>query len=442
MTVDDSLVPDASRKLEEREARAYDFGRMTRQVPAAVALPQSADEVAGIVRRAASDDIELAVRGAGHSQGGQSLVDGGLVLDTTRLDRVQPLGPELVRAQGGAQWGKVVDALRGTRRLPPVLVDIGEVTVGGTLSAGGVGTTSHRYGAQIGQVEQLEVVTGSGERVRCSATRNKDLFDAVRGGQGQFGVITEAWIRLRPAGARFRQYELRYRDVDRFADDFEQVVDEDRFDHLRAEFRHHEREVILSAGIEYEEEPDDKILLDELGYDENLFTRDTASVGRAVMWPSWGFSWLHYHPWRDWLMPWKTLRTLLDQRWLDSHWLPQRPWSWTGMYPIGTETIDAPLFMRPREARIISYSILCVLGEFQYQKAHELKARLEEIDRTLLGLGGKSYLSGGVGYGRKQWAEHYGAMLETGIRWKREFDPRSVFRGGGMPFGDNRAAGR
>lgn len=440
MTSRDHLLPGASTKLEDREARAFDFGRMTRRVPEAVARPRSAEEVASLVRRASSDGVQLAIRGGGHSQSGRTLTDRGVVLDTTHLDRIHSESPDLVRAQGGAQWGKVVDALRGTRRLPRVLADIGEVTVGGTLSVGGVGTTSHRYGAQVGQVEQLEVVTGTGERVRCSPSRNAELFDAVRGGQGQFGIITEAWIRLRPSGDRFRQYELHYRDFEQFADDLEQILEADRFDHLRAEFRPHESEIVLYAGIEYDREPDDAAVLEALGYDENAYTRDTANVGRAAMFPSWGFSWRNYHPWRDWIMPWETLPKLLAQPWLDSSLVPGKPWHWIGLYPIGREAIDAPLLMRPRSERAILYSILSVLGEFQLEQATALAGHLEEVDRTLVGLGGKSYLSGRVGYGPGRWAEHYGEMLQRGVGWKRQFDPGHVFHRGGMPFGDNRAA--
>ncbi len=440
MTNEDSLIPGASGALEAREACSYDFGRMAKRVPEAVATPRSAGEVASLVRRASTDGVRLVARGGGHSQGGQSLTDSGVVIDTKHLERVQLVGPELVRAQGGAQWGKVADALRGTRRLPAVLTDIGEVTVGGTLAAGGLGSTSHRYGTQVGQVEQLEVVTGTGERVRCSPARNAGLFDAVRSGQGQFGIITEAWIRLRPAGERFRQYELHYRDFERFANDLEGIVEADRFDHLRAELLHRENLIVFNAGIEYDEEPDDGRLLDGLGHDEHAYTRDTASVARAAMWPSWGFSWLHYHPWRDWIMPWETLRTLLAQPWLDPDSVPRKPWCWIGIYPIGRDEIEAPLFMRPPGGRGILYSILTVLGEFQYEQAIEMVCRLAEIDRTLVGLGGKSYLSGGVGYGPGQWAEHYGEMLERGIMWKREFDPQRVFRGVDMPFGASPAA--
>ena len=171
--IEQGLGPGVSMDLQDREARSYDFGRMIRRMPGAVATPGSPEEVSGIVRSCARSEVPLTIRGGGHSQGGQSLSDGGMVLDTMRLDRIQPLEGELVRAQAGAQWGKVLDALRGTRLLPPVMADIAEVSVGGTLSAGGLGTTSHRYGMQIVHVEQLEVVTGVGERVPVLAETDK-----------------------------------------------------------------------------------------------------------------------------------------------------------------------------------------------------------------------------------------------------------------------------
>ena len=434
------MIPGASRDLEDREAYASDFGRMTRRVPAAVATPRSVEEVAGLVRRAARDGIQMAIRGGGHSQGGQSLTDDGVVLDTTGLDRIRPAGPGLVRAQGGVRWGALVDALRPEGRLPRVLPDFGALTVGGTLSAGGCGTTSHRYGAQVGQVEQLEVVTGTGERVRCSPTRNAGLFDAVRSGQGQFGIITEAWILLRKAGGRFRQYELHYRDFERFADDLEHIVEADRFEHLRGEIRHDDDVIVLNAGFEYHGDPDDEKMLHALGHDENAYTRDTASVGHAAMYPPWSFSRRWYYPWRDWFLPWETLQTVIAQPWLDPNLVPGKPWRWIGLYPIGPEAIHAPLFMRPPGKWVVSYSILAVMDEPQLAEAVELASYLEAVDRDLVGLGGKSYLSGRVGYGEVRWGKHYGEMLEKGVGWKREFDPRQVFEGAGMPFATCSAA--
>ena len=355
-----------------------------------------------------------------------------IVIDTMHLDDVEVRRDDLVRAQGGTPWGKVVDALHGTGRLPHVLVDIGEATVGGTLSAGGLGTASCRYGLQVDQVERLEVVTGTGERVVCSRSRNAAVFDAVRGGQGQFGVITEAWIRLRRAGRRIRRYELVYRDFDRFADDFEGVVGDGRFDHLRAEIRLHVGKIVLAAGIEYDDGVDDDVL-EGLGHDEVAATNDTADVGHAGIYPAWGFNRRNRHPWRDWFLPWNALRTLIAQPWLTPRSVPRAPFSWTGVYPIRMGPKVAPLVMRPQGELITSYSVLAVLGDRDW--AARLTGRLREIDRTLVELGAKSYLSGHVAYGHEAWERHYGDKLGVGMKWKREFDPHGVFESNGLPFG-------
>ena len=428
-------VTNISEAREDREARSYDFGRMAQRVPASVATPRSTEEVSNLVRKTARDKTQLAIRGAGHSQGEQSLTDCGLVLDMTELNRVQLLEQGLVHAQGGASWGKVLDTLRGTQQLPPVLADIAEVTVGGTLSAGGWGSSSHRHGMQIDNVEQLEVVTGTGASVRCSRTENADLFNAVRAGQGQFGIITDAWLQLRKAKERIRVYRLHYQDFDRFASDYEQIASEGRFDHLRAEVRLHQKRIILTAGIEYDEDCDDEEVLEGLGHDEGKAIRDTTDVGYAGVFPKWGFLWMNYHPWRDWFLPWEALRTLLAQPWLDPSWIPQVPASWTGTYPLRTGSNDAPLLMCPEGERVFSYSVLTV--HTRHERASELAERLREIDRTLIELGGKSYLSGGTGYGHEEWQEHYGEKFEMALAWKEEFDPKQVFQGGNMPFSES-----
>ncbi len=140
-----------------------------------------------------------------------------------------------------------------------------------------------------------------------------------------------------------------------------------------------------------------------------------------------------HHPWRDWFMPWESLGTVLAQPWLDPDWVPRTPGSWIGIYPIETKALDAPLFMRPKGERLFSYSILAVMET--HEKARELAERLRRIDRTLVALGGKSYLSGNMGYGPKEWEEHYETKLDLGMTWKRAFDPKRVFRGDTTPFG-------
>ena len=83
---------------------------------------------------------------------------------------------------------------------------------------------------------------------------------------------------------------------------------------------------------------------------------------------------------------------------------------------------------------MFSYSILAVIDA--HEEAIELARRLRQVDRAIIELGGKSYLSGRVGYGRHEWEEHYEGMLDIGSRWKRDFDPMHLFRNDEMPFGE------
>lgn len=429
---DEPRILNVSQSEADREARAFDFGNMVSKMPGQVARPRSVEELSELVQRAGRAGVEVAIRGGAHSQGGQTLTQGGLVIDTMYLKQVEPLEGGLVRAQGGARWGRVVDELQGLRQIPRVLVDTTEVTVGGTLSVGGLGTTSHRYGMQIEQVEALEVVIGTGEKILCSPTQNSDLFDAVRGGQGQFGIITDAWIRLRNPGPRIRLYELLYRDPSQFVKDFEQVLDEGRFTRLRAETRVHDHEIIMGAGFEYNEECRDEEVLAGLGFDEVASVRDTDEVFTAGMYPNWLFSKRMHHPWRDWLMPWDALSSVLEQPWLDHERVPRWPGSFVGVYPIRAEEGSDSLLVRPSGERLFSYSVLAIVAD--PEQAHALAASLKEMGETLLGLGGKAYLSGDVGYGPAQWKAHYGEKLEQGIRCKQAFDPGEIFRPRGMPF--------
>ena len=92
-----------------------------------------------------------------------------------------------VVVEAGAKWSEVLRATLARGKTPPVLTDYLELSVGGTLVVGGVGGTTSAFGVQSDNVIELEVVTGKGRKVTCSASNNADLFDAVRAGLGQAG---------------------------------------------------------------------------------------------------------------------------------------------------------------------------------------------------------------------------------------------------------------
>ena len=153
-----------------REAVATDFGRIIVRRPQVVVCPASAEDVARVVKFAARNSLHVATRGGGHSQTGQSLSD-QIVLDMTSLNQVTQRPEDAVTAQAGIKWRALVEHLAPQRLSPPVLTNNLDVTVGGTLSMGGLGVASWRHGTQADNCLELEVVTGTGEIVRCSAER-------------------------------------------------------------------------------------------------------------------------------------------------------------------------------------------------------------------------------------------------------------------------------
>jgi FAD/FMN-containing dehydrogenase len=188
-----------------------DFGGIVEASPARTVRPASADEVAAAVRDAAAQSLDLVPRGLGHSTYGQSLTD-GVSLDLRGLAGVHALSDDHAVVGAGTSWREVLAATLPLGRTPPVLTDYLDVTVGGTISACGVGGTSHLYGTQADNVLDLEVVA-DGEPLICSPTIQRYVFDAVRAGMGLHGVITRATLRLVPAPERVRCCTIPCRDA-------------------------------------------------------------------------------------------------------------------------------------------------------------------------------------------------------------------------------------
>ncbi|KAL6858782.1 hypothetical protein ACP4OV_017784 [Aristida adscensionis] len=219
-------------------AAARDFGGLVSVRPAAVVRPASADDVARAIRAAAlTPHLTVAARGNGHSVAGQAMAEGGLVLDMRALalcrrpqmQLVRPAcgggGAALADVPGGALWEEVLHWGVSNHGLAPASwTDYLRLTVGGTLSNGGVSGQSFRYGPQVSNVAELEVVTGDGECRVCSPSSHPDLFFAVLGGLGQFGVITRARIPLHPAPQRVRWTRVVYASFAEYAADAERLV--------------------------------------------------------------------------------------------------------------------------------------------------------------------------------------------------------------------------
>ena len=159
--------------------------------PALVLRPASVRDVQAGVRYAAATGLELAVRGGGHAFAGFGTNDGGIVIDLRALAYVEVIDKDrhLVRIGGGATWGQVATALT-PHGLAISSGDTKGVGVGGLTLAGGIGWKVRKRGLALDNLVAAELVTADGQLTRTTAEENPDLFWAIRGGGGNFGVVT------------------------------------------------------------------------------------------------------------------------------------------------------------------------------------------------------------------------------------------------------------
>lgn len=154
--------------------------------PAVVIRASSVDDVRGALRYAAAERLDVMVRSGGHSAWGQ--VPGGVTIDISALDDIAVDGT-LVRVGGGAQWGAIARAL-GAHGLGLSSGDTASVGVGGLTLGGGIGWMVRAWGLAADQLVGAQLVTARGDVVEVSASSHPDLFWALRGGGGNFGVVT------------------------------------------------------------------------------------------------------------------------------------------------------------------------------------------------------------------------------------------------------------
>ncbi|KAL8216137.1 hypothetical protein R6Q57_022974 [Mikania cordata] len=214
------------------ESASTDFGKLTRSEPIAVLNPTSTADIAKLVKLAYESPRGFAVsaRGHGHSINGQSQTANGVVVQMRGPGTTTPVAPLVseklmyVDVWGGELW---IDVLRTTLKYglaPKSWTDYLYLSVGGTLSNAGISGQAFNHGPQISNIHEMDVVTGRGDVMTCSMDRNPELFHAVLGGLGQFGIITRARIALEPSPQMVRWIRVLYSNFSAFTHDQEYLI--------------------------------------------------------------------------------------------------------------------------------------------------------------------------------------------------------------------------
>ena len=188
------ITPDSS----DYESSRLIFNRAFDQRPALIVRCASASDVARSLEFSQNQNLPLAVRGGGHNRAGFSVCDGGVVIDLAGMNRVEvDADKRVARAQAGAL---VRDLDQATQRFGLATTSGGCPTVGiaGLTPGGGQGQLMSKYGAACDNLMSAQLVTADGRQLEASQNSNSDLFWAIRGGGGNFGVMTALEYRLHP----------------------------------------------------------------------------------------------------------------------------------------------------------------------------------------------------------------------------------------------------
>ena len=190
------ITPDDERYGAARRL----YNAMVDRRPAVIAQPRTAADVAAAILHARERGLEVAVRGGGHSLPGHSMAEGGMTIDLSAMNAVQ-VDPAARRAKVGG-GALLADLAHGTspHALAVPFGHISHTGVGGFTLGGGIGWIMRKHGLALDHVRSLELVSAEGEVVRASDDENPDLFWALRGGSGNFGVVTRFEYDLAPLG--------------------------------------------------------------------------------------------------------------------------------------------------------------------------------------------------------------------------------------------------
>lgn len=439
--LDGELLTDAA----SRAARGADLGNIIFNTPSAVLRPASIDDIAKMVKFCAERGIVVAARGQGHATHGQAQAKAGLVIDMSSMQRIHQIGNGFAVVDGGCTWRILLEAALPAQT-PPVLTGFIGLSIGGTLSMGGISGMAYDKGVQVQQVYELTVVTGKGKVETCSEHKNRRLFDHVLAGLGQCGIIVRAKVKLVPAKSNAQNITAVYLDVHSFQADMRTLVYRGELDSIYglnvvdpnsgarvyllniAKFHdasttpdaaHLTRDLSFLPGtmqvtdppyLEYQLQVDSLI---EMLRGMNLFDN--------VM-----------HPWFDVFLPDSEMGDYVED--IVGSFQPDDvgTFGFVLFFPLLTSTITRPLFRLPDEELVWLFDVLTARDAPGYDAdfAANKRARNNAWYDMARALGGTRYPIGTLDFTPGDWRRHYGSEWRGFKEAKEDFDPKGILTPG------------
>lgn len=437
----DGVLVDAGPLLAEA---ADDFGHIVSHAPLAVLIPGSIHDIKKLIKFAGKHDLRvggMSMIGNTHSTHGQSQVDAGVVIDMSALCEIHEIQAHSVIVDAGVRWIDLLEATLPLGKSPPTLTDLLELSVGGTLSVGGIGGQAFRHGLQVDNILELEVITGEGKLVTCSPSHKADLFHAVRAGLGQLGIIVRARVRLVHVPAMVRTYTAVYPDAASLTADQVALVQDGRFDYIEGSAFPDGAggwSFALEAAKYFQPAapPDDTAMLSGLSFlpgteasqDQSYF--DFANrLGPVVEFLKSIGAWGLPHPWLNLFLPGGQAASFVQDT-LAGTTVDDVGQGPILLYPFSRAAATAPFLPLPDDDVVFLFSML--RNSLPYIPGH-LAAQLQ-MNRDLYdaarAIGSTQYAIGSIPFDASDWQDHFGAAWVDFVAAKDEHDPDRVLTPG------------
>lgn len=416
-----------------------DFGKLIHSDPRAVCEPTTTDGLQSLIHYAHEHQLPLTLHGNGMSQNGQSLaIPGGLILSMKHFNRAYEAEKQSIWVEANTSWGSLLEQSLKQSLIPYVFPYNCHLSIGGVLSAGGIGSSSFKFGSAIAHVNSLEVLQANGDLVQVD--KQSPLMQACLGGQGRFGLITKACIALRPCCQSVRTFFLVYLDKETWLQDL--LSCKNKADYIESFCTPAVQGTKLSAkgrlpfaqwlygihvSVEYDQYAPDfsdlalnpwKVLHIQ---DESIHAyvhRHDSRFSTMKMTGQWELA----HPWYECYVSAAQLDNLEEI-------LATLPIHYASLVHIVAIANPAPtgFLILPREKNIFSFMILN--PGLPKALIPSCLDTIKDLDARLLPQGGKRYLSGFIGEApdREFWQNHFGERYSDWLNLKKIYDPHHIF---------------
>jgi cytokinin dehydrogenase len=425
-------------------AAADDWGHIVHRTPRAVLLPASVEDIQKAVKFCRKHDIKIgpmSMLGNSHSTFGQSQSECGLVIDMSGLATIHAVNASDAVVDAGVRWIELLAATMPLGKSPPVLTDHIDLSVGGTLSVGGIGGQTPQHGLQVDNVLALWVVTGEGQLRECSPTKHADLFNAVRGGLGQFAIIVRARVKLIAVPPLARRYTAVYADVETLIADQVALMEEGRFDYVEGLGipQPDDSYVLLLEAVKYhtaDAPPDDAAMLAGLSFIPGAVTPDSLTVfdfynrlAPIVEFTKFTGEWFLPHPLTDFFLPRSEAAAFIEQTLANT---PQVDIGYGPVliYAFPRAKVTAPFVPLPAEPNVVLFSLLRWAPSADPAVVADLVAKNRAVYEGARAIGGKRYSIGSVPLDHLDWAIHFGARWPQFVAAKLARDPSNTLTPG------------